>query len=145
MITCCSCGLVGEQQYACDADNVESIQIVKLEKYVEDEYRFDYVVLAKITDISSFVDKLNNVECSVNWGEPGVLSEGNVVIKLDYINGDYDLIFHNAQWFNRNSENHTGYFFFNEEQLDQLITEYSPKNTTKNTSDDSARSNNINE
>ena len=73
MVVCTSCGLIGNQEYICEVDNVSSIEIVKLDKYVEGEYRYDYTVLALISDHSTFVDKLNHLKHSVNWGEPGTV------------------------------------------------------------------------
>lgn len=121
---CCSCGIFGDQRYLCEVDTVESIQIVRLDKYVEGEYRYEYTVLSKITDCSTFVDQLNNLKHTVNWGEPSQLDVNYVVIRIDYLNGDYDLLYSNAQWFNRSGVNQYGYFFFDDEQFNSLISDY---------------------
>lgn len=125
MLFCVSCGLIGDQKYDCDAAAVDTVQIVKLENYVEGEYRYEYTVLSEITDKAAFIERLNNMEHSMNWGDPYVLESGYVVIKIDYLNGDYDLIYSNAQWFNRSGVNQDGYFCFDKEQFDLLISDYS--------------------
>ena len=120
----CSCGFFGNRQYVCEVNDVQSIQIVSLDKYIEGEYRYEYTVLCEIDDHAKFVEQLNDLKHSVNWGEPGQLDEGYVVIRIDYLNGDYDLLYPNAQWMNRSGENQYGYFFFDEEQFDALISKY---------------------
>ncbi|MBE6796960.1 MAG: hypothetical protein E7531_01270 [Ruminococcaceae bacterium] len=124
MLLCCSCGLFGDQEYACVIDHVESIEIVRLEEYVQEEYRYEYTVLSKITDCTTFVDRLNNIKHSVNWGEPSQFDIGYVVIKIEYLNGDYELLYTNAQMFNRSGVNQYGYFFFDDEQFNSLISDY---------------------
>ena len=123
-LLCCSCGLFGEQRYKCEVDNIASIQIVRLDTYVEGEYRYEYTVLSEISDYTVFVDRLNSVKHSVNWGDPYQLDVEYVVIKINYHNGDYDLIHSDAQWFNRSGTNQVGYFFFDEEQFNTLISDY---------------------
>lgn len=117
----CSCGLFGDQRYVCNVEEVDSIQIVRLDKYVEGEYRYEYTVLAEISDLETFVNRLNGIEHSVNWGDPRQLNTQYVVVKIDYRNGDYDLIHQDAQWIAGGSY---GYFFFDDEQFEALISDY---------------------
>ena len=124
LLFCCSCGLFGDKEYFCEIETVESIQIVELGDVVEGEYRYEYTVLAEIEDRDAFVQRLNAVKHSVNWGDPGVLSSSYVVIKINYLNGDYDLLYRNAQQFNRSGANQSGYFFFDEKQFNALISDY---------------------
>lgn len=119
-----SCGFFGEQKYVCDVDEVESVEIVKLDRYVDGEYRFEYTVLSQISNYEWFVSKLNELEHSVNWGDPYRLYVGNVVIKIDYHDGDFDLIHSDAQWFNRSGKKQDGFFFFDDYQFNQLISDY---------------------
>jgi len=88
MLSCCSCGLFGARKYVCEVENVDSIQIVRLDQYIEEELRYEYTVLSQIVDYEAFVCELNEVEHSVNWGDPRQMDIGYVVIKINYINGD---------------------------------------------------------
>ena len=124
VLLCCACGLVGDQRYVCDIAKVDSIEIVRLDKYVQGEYRFEHTVLSQVSDCDTFVSRLNRVDHSVNWGDPGRMKEGYIVIRIDYRNGDFDLIYSGAQWFNRSGVNQNGYFFFDVEQFEALISEY---------------------
>ena len=119
-----ACGLFGPQEYICEEENVRSVQIIRLDDYIEGEYRYDYTVLHDIEDISTFVSQLNDLDQSVNWGEPGQMDVGYVVIRVEYLNGDVDELYPNAQCFNSNGENNYGYFFFNRDQFDALIDAY---------------------
>ena len=125
MFLCCSCGLIGDKKYVCDVEKVASIQIVKLDKYVEEEYRYEYTILSQISDYETFVSCLNELDHSVNWGDPRQMEIQHIVIKIDYSNGDFDLIHPDAQCFNRSGVNQYGYFFFDDEQFDSLISDYS--------------------
>lgn len=126
----CSCGLFGPQRYACAIEEVVSAQIVRLDRYIEGEYRFDYTVLVQISNYELFIERLNQMNHSVNWGDPGRLHEQYIVIKINYNNGDFDLIYPNAQWFNRSGVNQNGYFFFDQEQFNALIADYMPDQST---------------
>lgn len=124
MFLCCSCGLFGRQKYVCEIERVDSVQIVRLDKYVEGEYRYDYTVLLEISDCATFVSRLNELDHSVNWGEPQQMDIGYIVIRVNYNNGDFDLIHPDAQWFNSSGTNQYGYFFFDDEQFNSLISDY---------------------
>ena len=124
ILLCCSCGFFGDQSYVCDVEKVDSIQIVKLDKYVEGEYRYEYTILSQISDYKTFVSHLNELDCSVNWGDPRQLEDQYIVIRIDYSNGDFDLIHPDAQCFNRSGVNQYGYFFFDDEQFNSLISDY---------------------
>ncbi len=121
---CCGCGLFGDQEYVCEDDNVESVQIIELNEYIEGEYRYEYTVLCAISDKSEFVKQLNGLKHTVNWGEPSQLDIGYVVIRVGYLNGDYDLIYPNAQCFHRDGVGHYGFFFFDEDEFNELISKY---------------------
>ena len=118
------CGLFGPQKYDCDVSKVESVQIIRLDSYVEGEYRFDNAVLCDVEEYAAFLNQLKNIKHSVNWGEPTDLNEGYVVVKINYLDGDYDLIHCYAQWYNCLTDYQTGYFFFDEEQYNSLISNY---------------------
>jgi hypothetical protein len=81
-------------------------------------------VLSQIEDVESFVGRLNDIKHSVNWGEPSQMDEGYIVIRIDYLNGDFDLLYPNAQCFNKEGTNHYGYFFFDKEQFNSLVSDY---------------------
>ena len=131
ILSCCSCGFFGDQKYVCNVSEVESIQILKLDKYVEEEYNYEYTVLSEISDSMTFVNRLNHIKHSVNWGDPLLLDVQYVVIRIDYLNGDYDLLHPDAQCFNRSGVNHSGFFFFDDEQFYALIDDYLTENTDK--------------
>lgn len=121
---CTSCGLIGEQQYTCDVENVNAIQIISLGDYVEGEYRYDYTVLCEIPDEETFVKEFLDVECRVNWGDPLQLREGYVAIRIEYNNGDYDLLHPESQLKCRDGVINQGYFFFDKTEFDNLINEW---------------------
>lgn len=124
MMLCCSCGMFGRQKYVCEVDNVKSVQIIRLDEYVKGEYRFEYTVLSDISDYKTFVSELNKVRRSVNWGDPRQMYAEYIVIRIEYHNGDFDLLHPDAQCFNRSGTNNYGFFFFDDEQFNVLISDY---------------------
>lgn len=124
LLSLCSCGFIPQEQYHCEIENVESIQIVRFNELVPEEYRFEYTVLSTIPDCPAFVDRLNSIKYSVNWGAPFTLKENDVVIRINYQNGDFDYIHPDTQSFHRGEKVGTGYFLFNYEQFHALIAEY---------------------
>ncbi|MBQ8235477.1 MAG: hypothetical protein IJZ37_02185 [Clostridia bacterium] len=122
---CCSCGLLrSDKEYVCDHDTVESVEIVKIGEYSKEKNRYDYEVLSIVSDHPSFVQRLNNIECSEVFREPTVFETGEVIIKIEYFDGDYDLLGSNAQLFERSGEKSGGYFSFDQKQFDALISDY---------------------
>lgn len=113
-------------KYICDPDKVDYIWIVRLDEYVDAEYRYKYTILSEVTDTFAFVEQLNNIEQMENWGDPIKPSIGCVAVLINYIKGDYELLYHNAQWFNISGENQYGCFSFNEKQFNDLITQQAP-------------------
>ena len=123
-MTCCSCGFFGDQHYECDGDTVDAACIVEVGDYNQDENRFNYTVLAEIVDVTEFIEQVNDLDHSVNWGDPGTFFAGDVAIKIDYSNGDYDLLGTNAQIFIHSGNYKYGYFFFDKEQFVSIIDQY---------------------
>lgn len=122
MLLCCSCGLFSPQRYVCDAQEVSSIQIVRIGEITVGE--FDYTVLSQISDHETFVKCLNEVDHSVNWGDPYPMDVGFIAIRIEYMNGDCDYINSDAQWFVKSESIKTGYFFFDDEQFNSLVSKY---------------------
>ena len=55
LLLCSSCESLDKHHYICEVEEVTSIQIVRLEQYIEEECRFEYTVLSEITDFDPFV------------------------------------------------------------------------------------------
>ena len=127
VILCCSCGWFGDQEYICEFEKVKSIEIVRLENFDGEKYEYEYTVLAQITDKATFVDRLNKVETSINWGEPRILNMQELVIRIEYFNGDYDLMNWRAQNFYHSGTIQIGYFVFDDEEFNALISDYMPQ------------------
>lgn len=120
---CCGCGLLTEE-YVCNVDAVKSVYIVQLDQHIEDEYRFDCAVLCEVNDTTKFVDRLNSLDQHINWGDPRTLCAGYVVVRIEYENGDYDLIHPEATIQYYSNRNHNAFVFFDTEQFENLISDY---------------------
>ena len=118
----CGCFLLPDQHYTCEAEDVRSVQIVRLGEVIEGEY--DYTVLCDVEDKDDFIRKLNDIRQTINWGDPYRLYPGYVVIRIEHSNGDCDLLYSNAQSLQRGERERNGYACFNKEQFNALISEY---------------------
>ena len=110
--------------YICDVKQVKSVEIVTLHKFIKEEHRYGYTVIEQVSDYSTFVNNLNKVEQSIIGSPPPVLNENDTVIKIDYLNGDYDLIHQDAQCFCRSGQIEGGHYFFEDDQFNALISGY---------------------
>lgn len=124
VLLCCGCGLFGEQKFTCNVEKVNKIEIATFDGYNKNEPGFKYTVLTEVSDYSAFVDRLMTIKTSVNWGDPQMFETGSTVIRIEYLNGDYDMIHCNAQFKKRGDKTNSGYFFFDKNQFDALISEY---------------------
>lgn len=116
--------------YVCDSSKVESVQIIELGKWDEETREYHYTVLVDVIDHSVFIERLNNLEDNdffFIFGDPDVFFNGDVAIRINYLNGDYDLIKCKIQNFYRSGVCESGRVSFNQDQFDALINDYLPK------------------
>lgn len=119
-----SCGLFNDRHPYIDSSNVESVQIIELGKYIDWEAGYEYTVLAEVTDCKVFIDRLNKIETAHYWGGSMMMYEGDVVIRIQYKNGDYDKIGKVVSTYKRSGVTNYGNFNYNVEQFDTLISDY---------------------
>ena len=124
-LSLCSCSLlIIRDKYKCPVDEVSSVQIIKMGKYSTEGNRDEYTILKEIDDYTELVERLNDMKIGYVWNDPRPLKEGDIVIKIDYLNGGYDLIRRTYQVFVRNEETDVRYFAFNKKQFETLIEDY---------------------
>lgn len=117
----CSCSSSLDGDYECDIDKVESVQIVQLDDLVTEECRYNYTVLGEVLDKTAFLSQLNALETKPGSSPPKTMKTDYVVIKINYSNGGYDLIYRNVQWNYRADANPIEYFVFDEGQFNDLL------------------------
>ena len=121
----CSC--IKERDYFCDIEQVKSVQIVRLGEVVD--YEYQYTVLVDIFDKEEFVNRLNNIKHKTLGAPPATFplnyTELNV-IRIEYINGDRDILYYSVQQLYRSGKKNNGYLLFDEHQFKKLISDYMP-------------------
>lgn len=120
----CGCGCFGVLRYECEGDRVASAQIVKFDDYVEGSYAYEYTVLKEIEDVPRFIERVNSLKQRPYFGAPMMFEKGDVLIRIEYTNGDFDLIHRNVQSIVRSGEDSMGDFTFDKDQFDELIADY---------------------
>ena len=119
-----SCGLFDTREYTCDVAEVQSVQIVRLD-HLEPVHVYEYTVLHDITDYTTFIDRLNELDNSTCLGAPYVMRVGDVVIRIEFRNGDWEFVSWGTQAYCRSGKLGDGPFIFDEDEFYALIEEYS--------------------
>ena len=121
VFSCCSCG--GEdKQYVCNAGDVAKVQIVVLDNFIQGKYSYEYTVKSNIDEIEKFVSRLNSITHTSDEDKAKKIEKDNEVIRIEYNNGDFDLINREAQRFHRDGVNTDGDYIFDKEQFGYKLT-----------------------
>ena len=104
-----SCGNKSTYKFMYSDDEISTISLVNVSVG-------DKVEQKKLTDINNihgFLKDFRNVSCYTWWGDPIGLTEDCCVIRIDYQNGDYELIYWNGKaeyQQDRGFRNYRGYY-----------------------------------
>lgn len=104
LLLCSSCKLSEDRKYTCDVTTVDSVQIVQLDSYNKEEDRFSCTVLAEVENRDAFLQQLCSLRQSRVFNDPLYLKPTDIVIRVLYQNGDFDLIRNGAQKLSRNGK-----------------------------------------
>lgn len=121
---CVACVHNVEYTYMNDESTIDSIQIVDLVDFKEENYEFVQEEICEIENIDEFIEEFSEIDCHVHYGDPVQLEAGVIVVKVVYENGDYELIDATAQLKRRQGVNHYGYRSFDREQFAELLKSY---------------------
>ncbi len=109
-----------------DQSEVSKIEIVIVGE--EDEQGLNrQEVRGEIEDIDLFLDKFNQITCYKHVGDPRGVYVNDRVIKVTYVNGEYELIGRDGQaryTMQRQYVNYVGYRYFDKEEFYDLINYY---------------------
>ena len=120
-------------------EDISKVSIITAEFTGQGEYGFNETELVHIQDIDTFIaDFRNTTYYSRNFGEPTTVFGYNfeytsvTVIKIEYSNGNFDLICQNAAscykkgYANNEMNWYRGTGFFDEAQFEALMDKYLP-------------------
>ena len=108
--------------------DITEISIVKA--YFSDNSELRQSEIAKVNDIDEFMKAFRKIPCYVNIGSPvGLLpnDEEDIVIRISYQNGEYELINWRGQATYTTERDFTyyyGYSVFDEQKFHDLISKY---------------------
>ena len=118
------CSFWGSDIYPCEYDSIESIQIVRLDGFDENDYSAKYTTISRIEDITSFIEKFQNIKqrnSNIIFGDPPVLISGDIVFRFTYSNDDEDLISPLTQAVTREGFCNSKNFVFDEYEFYSLM------------------------
>ena len=136
LFSCTACFAFIPINYSCDIDTVESIQIIELgqrddsEQWAVQTDEDAYTVLVEVEDDIIFAKRLNELimdPLHLILGDPPMLFKGYIVIRVNYKNGDYDLVKDGLQVLCRSGEYDYQYGQFISWQYEALLSDYLPE------------------
>ena len=79
-----------------------------------------------IEDIKAFIDDFTQLSCFKVYTDPLGVAPFEIAIKIIYSNDDYELISSNGQarYTKKKYKNYVGYYYFNDDEFDELIDKY---------------------
>ena len=78
-------------------------------------------MISTVQDHSAFLSDFRDVKCNTFFGDPRGVYEGDIVVKITYDNGEYELIRSLGR----------GFYSFDQEQFNDLIEKYSRETAQK--------------
>lgn len=125
LIAFSGCGLFNEKYtFKTRLNEIQSIEVVELGVFDQESLKFFETSLSEPLDVEVLKEELLALDCGDNWGDPQELCEGDIVFKIKYNNGDFDLVGWRAQLKHRSGRYSNGYMVFNESEFMQLIGKY---------------------
>ncbi len=129
-----SCERTVDFEFLQKSEKISKIEVVEVGElvYVGTEYvsnlQPEFTVIRELPkeDINKFLKDLNNVDCHKHFFHPGPVSVGDIVFKITYFNGDYQLIDSGTQGdLEDDFYNYMGRYQFDSEQFEELMDKYS--------------------
>ena len=130
--TLTSCFLFESFELMYDESEISKIQIVKLLEYDESKGEYNIEIISTVKNNSEFLSEFKSLKSHSFIGDPIGVDEGDVVIKITYKNGEYEMINYSGAGAYRIPENgapyfsnHVGFHKFDSSEFDALINKYS--------------------
>lgn len=120
-----------EYDFLNSADKISEIAIVRLN--FDDDGVLMQTEIKKIENINEFLEDFKKIDCYIYFGDPiSATPEGieDTVIKIIYVNNEYELINWNGQseyTIERGLDYYAGFNVFDEQQFEKLIEKYMSK------------------
>ena len=127
----------GKYRFMDDTSKIYNIEIVKLleiETIENEGLKPVFETLCVIENKERFLGEFSQLVCTYRWNDPtGINKEyiGCTLLKIEYVDGDYELISHYAQAEYENDlvgggkyDMYAGRYMFNEQEFNALIEKY---------------------
>lgn len=128
-LTCCS-ATVAPYEFLYTPEEIISIEIVAVgEEFIDGV--IEHSTICKIEDTEKFINEFYQLDCYMHFTDPEELGTNVVSIKLNYKDGEYELISAEGQaryTKERQFQYYKGYRYFDQEQFDNLISKYTNNN-----------------
>ncbi|MBR7112627.1 MAG: hypothetical protein IKC75_06905 [Clostridia bacterium] len=129
-----ACSRKKAYEFINDESEISAIEIVKLCEYDQEKGEYQEQLISTVEDHETFLSDFKEIDCYNHWSDPTGVFENDIVIKISYTNGEYELIHHSGQGKYRHFEDNPSFLqvyagrrYIDEEQFNQLIDKYSSK------------------
>lgn len=114
LICFCSCSKSVEYPSFFKEEKIESIQIVKAKKYIENEEFYhnadlEYEVVKEINDMETFMQEFLSLDFYTMYNPPNPIPSGYYSIKFNYANNIYELF------------DYCGYVLYKPQELKEIV------------------------
>ena len=120
------CYLDVEYEFFHDTSEIDSIEIVKISETDSEKLHYEEKVLATVENIDMFLQEFSEIHCREIFNDPCTIEPNITVLKVTYLNGDYEYIDYIAQrkCYKDSLRSHNGYFILDKEPFEALIKKY---------------------
>ncbi len=132
VFTLSACNVKKTYEFINEESEISTIEIVKLCEYDQEKGEYKEDLISVVEDHSAFLSDFKKLKCYNHWTDPIGVFENDIVIKITYKNGEYELIHNSGQGKYRYFEDnpsflqvYAGHRYFDEEQFNDLIEKYS--------------------
>ena len=118
-------GIPTTYKYLNSKSEIKAIDIVSV--YVTNDFVYSHEVICNIKNISKFLDELEQIDCRRFIGAPISIQEDTIAVKIEYIDGEYEVISHSGRYTYTNEKQfqaYEGYNVFDEEEYLLFINKY---------------------
>ncbi len=109
-------------------ENIVKVEVIIMGEIHDPYTKHEYKLIKELSfdDNNKFIDDLKNIECKRKFGDPQTLTTGHQAFKINYSNGEYEIITYIAQGVHTNGKYlSNGYYGFDEEKFNDLVEKYS--------------------
>lgn len=125
IVSLVSCELETKYDYLHEISSIATIEIIEVGNILDGADDIEQKIICNINDVNQFINELSTIDCYA-LSSPQKIRNDSTVIKITYINGDYELIdaLGQSKFINGIFYRSEGWYSFDEKQFEDFINKY---------------------